>query len=58
MENKISYVKKIVRLAFVLFCVCIVIVGQKNIGYFGLILMLMGVVGLLVSLGLYNRKFK
>lgn len=57
-----EYTKKILMgiLAAIVFVVCIVlvIVGQKSIGPAGLLTMLVGLAGLLVLLGIYNRQYK
>ena len=57
-----DYTKKILIgiLAAIVFVVCIVLVviGQKNVGPTGLLTMLLGLAGLLVLLGLYNRQYK
>lgn len=39
-------------------CVALVVVGQRDIGPTGLLMMLAGLAGLLVLLGLYNRQYK
>ena len=39
-------------------CVALVVVGQRNIGPTGLLMMLAELAGLLVLLGLYNRQYK
>ncbi len=57
-----EYTKKIITglLVAIVFIVCIVlvIVGQKNIGPSGLLMMLAGLAGLLVLLWLYNRQYQ
>lgn len=57
-----EYTKKILIgiLVVVVFVVCIalVVVGQKNIGPTGLLTMLVGLAGLLVLLGIYNKQYK
>ena len=47
-------------LAAILFVVCVVlvVVGQRNVGLQGLLVMLLGLAGLILLLYLYNRKFK
>lgn len=47
----------IVMIVFVV-CICLVIIGQRNIGPAGLLTMLAGLAGLVVLLWLYNRQFK
>lgn len=57
-----EYTKKIITglLVAIVFIVCIVlvIVGQKNIGPSGLLMMLAGLAGLLALLWLYNRQYQ
>lgn len=57
-----EYAKKILIgiLAAIVFVVCIVLVvaGQKNVGPTGLLTMLVGLAGLLVLLGIYNKQYK
>ncbi len=57
MEN-VKWVKNLV--SFIAFCgsMFLVFYGQKNIGYTGLTLQVVGLLGLLTLLYLYNRKFK
>lgn len=47
-------------LAAVLFIVCIalVVVGQRNIGVQGTLIMILGLAGLIGLLYAYNRKYK
>lgn len=57
-----EYTKKIligilVAVVFVV-CIALVVVGQKNIGPAGLLTMLVGLAGLLVLLGIYNKQYK
>ena len=47
----------ILRVVFVV-CLGLVIIGQRNISLTGLSMELIGLVGLLVLLFLYNRKYK
>lgn len=47
----------VVLIVFVL-CICLVVIGQRNIGPAGLLTMLAGLAGLVVLLWLYNRQFK
>ena len=57
-----EYTKKILIgiLAAIVFvaCIVLVIVGQKSVGPTGLLTMLVGLAGLLVLLGLYNKQYK
>lgn len=54
----VGIIKKI--LYFIVFAVCIglVVIGQRNIGVSGLLVMLAGLVGLLVLLFLYNKRYQ
>lgn len=47
----------IVAVLFVL-CVALVVLGQQHIGPTGLLIMMIGVVGLLILLWLYNRQYR
>ncbi|MDY6062917.1 MAG: hypothetical protein SPI53_03925 [Erysipelotrichaceae bacterium] len=38
--------------------ITMVIIGQRNVGYPGLLMEIIGVMGLVVDLYLYNRKFR
>lgn len=38
--------------------ITMVIIGQWNVGYSGLLMEIIGVMGLVVDLYLYNRKFR
>ena len=51
MKNIIAAVCYIISLA-------LVFIGQRNVGYTGLAMELIGLVGLLVLLYLYNKKYK
>lgn len=42
----------------VVICIVLVVIGQKNIGYAGLGMEMLGLAGLLVLLGLYNHQYK
>lgn len=47
----------IIAIVFVV-CLALIVIGQKNISVQGLVMELVGLVGLLVLLYLYNRQFK
>ena len=47
-----------ISVVFFIVCVALVIMGQKNVGVQGLMVMLLGLAGLLFLLYRYNRKFK
>lgn len=51
-------IKNVILLAVFVVCLGLVIVGQRNISLTGLSMELIGLVGLLVLLFLYNRKYK
>lgn len=57
-----EYTKKILMgiLAAIVFvaCIVLVIVGQMSVGPKGLLTMLVGLAGLLVLLGIYNKQYK
>lgn len=53
-----SAVRNIIMAIVFVVCLGLVIVGQKNIGVQGLCVQLIGVVGLLTELFIYNRKYK
>lgn len=48
---------RIVKILFFLFCLYLVIVGQKTVGRVYLLIQLIGLSGLLFLLWNYNRKF-
>lgn len=58
MEYKMKAVSNIIRIIILIVCVSLVIIGQKNIGYSGLIMMMAGLAGILLLLYFYNRKYK
>ncbi len=57
-----EYTKKVLEIIIkcicVVVCIVLVIIGQKNISYQGLLTMLAGLGGILLLLYLYNRKYK
>ena len=53
-----TVIRKVILLVIFLVCLGLIIVGQKNISLTGLGMELAGLVGLLVLLFLYNRKYK
>ena len=50
--------KNVILLVVFVVCLGLVIIGQRNISLTGLSMELIGLVGLLVLLFLYNRKYK
>lgn len=57
MEYILKKVKIAVAVFLILFCLWLIITGQPNVGYPGLIQMLIGYVGILTVLFLYNRPY-
>lgn len=57
-ERTKGILKTALAVIFFIVCVALVVVGQRNIGPQGLLVMLLGLVGLILLLYLYNRKFK
>lgn len=57
-----EYTKKtllgILAAAAVAVCIALVIIGQRNVGWSGLLMELAGLAGLIVLLWLYNRKYQ
>ena len=51
-------IKNVILLVVFVVCLGLVIIGQRNISLTGLSMELVGLVGLLVLLFLYNRKYK
>lgn len=47
----------IVAVIFVV-CVALIVIGQRNVGPQGLLMMLVGLAGLIILLWLYNRQYK
>lgn len=56
--GKFSKIEKLIM--FITFALSLIFVfyGQSKVGYFGLALEIIGVIGLIVLLYLYNRKFR
>lgn len=53
--------KHVVRLLYLLVfigCIALVVVGQRHIGPGGLAVMIVGLLGILVLLYLYNKKYQ
>lgn len=57
-ERMKSRVITLVAVIFFVICVALVIIGQKNIGLQGTLVMLAGLAGLIILLYLYNRKYQ
>jgi len=58
MENIKNVLSNIFKLLFLLACIALVVIGQKHIGYHGLLMMMAGLIGILLLLYFYNRKYK
>lgn len=48
--------KKLMMIVILLFSLCLIIVGQRTVGYGWLLCMLAGIAGILLILYLYNRS--
>ncbi len=57
MEYKLKAVRILVMVILLIFFVWLVISGQTNIGYLGLVQMIVGYAGVLVLLFLYNKPY-
>ena len=57
-ERTKSILKTVLAIVLFIVGVAFVVVGQRHIGPQGLLVMLLGLVGLILLLYLYNRKFK
>lgn len=55
MDNK---VKSAVLIVVFIVCLMMIILGQRNVGYTGLAVEFVGLIGLLVVLFIYNREHK
>lgn len=55
MDNKL---KSTVMLAVFIACLIMIILGQRHIGYAGLAVEFVGLIGLMIVLFLYNREHK
>lgn len=53
-----KWIVKLLYLLVFIFSMVLIIVGQRRIGPAGLLVMLIGLVGILVLLYLYNKKFQ
>jgi len=58
MENRIKVLGIVLKVLCLLACLGLVVMGQKNIGYPGLLAMLVGLTGILILLYMYNNKYK
>lgn len=53
-----NIIRNIIMLVVFIVCLVLIVAGQKNISAMGLAMELIGLVGLLTLLFLYNRKYK
>ena len=53
-----NVIRNIIMLVVFIVCLVLIVAGQKNISSMGLAMELIGLVGLLTLLFLYNRKYK
>ena len=53
-----NVIRNIIMLVVFIVSLALIVVGQKNISAMGLAMELIGLVGLLTLLFLYNRKYK
>lgn len=53
-----NVIRNIIMLVVFIVCLVLIVAGQKNISAMGLTMELVGLVGLLTLLFLYNRKYK
>lgn len=53
-----SKVKSIIMIIVFVVCLALVIIGQRNIGMHGLVMEMVGLVGLLTLLFVYNHQYK
>lgn len=51
-------IKNIIMVIVMVICFALIIIGQKNISVTGLMMEIVGLIGLLVILYLYNARFK
>ena len=57
-KNMSNKVKNIIAAVLVVICLFLIVTGQRNISLQGLLTEVVGLVGLLVLLYLYNRRYK
>ena len=53
-----NVIRNIIMLVVFIVCLVLIVAGKKNISAMGLAMELIGLVGLLTLLFLYNRKYK
>lgn len=58
MEYTIKALKAVFKFIVLVACVGLIMIGQKNIGYQGLVTMIGGLGGIIILLYCYNRKYQ
>ncbi len=58
MEENKKWIVGILVVVFLVICIALVVIGQRNLSYGGLFMEFLGLGGILLMLGLYNRKYK
>ncbi|MDO4701066.1 MAG: hypothetical protein Q4A47_00420 [Erysipelotrichaceae bacterium] len=58
LEKYGSIIKNVCLAILFIVSLWLVFYGQKKIGYFGLGLQVLGIIGLLINLYIYNRQYK
>lgn len=53
-----KYAIRLLYLLIFIVSIVLIVTGQRNIGYTGLLTMLVGIAGILVLLYLYNKKYQ
>ncbi len=57
-EQSRKWIVGILAAVCLIICIALVIVGQRRIEAAGLMMQLVGLAGILVLIGLYNKKYK
>jgi preprotein translocase subunit SecG len=58
MEDGKKWIVGILVVVFLVICIALVVLGQRKIAFSGLMMEFVGLGGILLLLGLYNRKYK
>lgn len=56
--NMKSWMWKILYLIIFIVCIALLVLGQRNIGVEGLLVMLVGLAGILGLMYIYNKKYQ
>lgn len=56
--NMKSWMWKIIYLVIFIVCIALLVLGQRNIGVEGLLVMLVGLAGILGLMYIYNKKYQ